>query len=94
LRNYIGYLIQTDQLRLNEKIRLYTRVPELPFGRQMQLDFGQHRCTSRLKLYIFASLLSASRYKYVIFQGHPFRSRRLFLICLTVLIISEEYLRR
>ncbi len=79
LRNYIDYLIQTDKLRLNEKIRLYTKVPELPFGRQMQLDFGQHRCRSGLKLYIFASLLSASRYKYIISQGHPFRTKE--VIC-------------
>jgi len=75
LRNYIGYLIKTDKLRLNEKIRFYRRVPELPFGRQMQLDFGQYRCRSGLKLYIFACLLSASRYKYVIFQEHPFRTK-------------------
>jgi len=33
LRNYIEYLIATDKLRLNEKIRLYIKVPELPFGR-------------------------------------------------------------
>ena len=46
LRNYIGYLITTDKLRLKEKIRLYTKVPELPFGGQMQLNFGQHRCRS------------------------------------------------
>jgi len=44
LRNYIGYLIKSDKLRLKEKIRLYTKVPELPFGKQMQLDFGQYRC--------------------------------------------------
>jgi len=75
LRNYIGYLITTDKLRLKEKIRLYTKVPELPFGGQMQLDFGQYRCKSGLKLYIFASLLSASRYKYVVFQDHPFRTK-------------------
>jgi len=75
LRNYIGYLIETDKLRLKEKIRLYTKVPELPFGRQMQLDFGQYRCKSGLKLFIFASLLSASRYKYVVFQDHPFRTK-------------------
>jgi len=79
LRNYIEYLIKTDKLRLNEKIRLYTRVPELPFGRQMQLDFGQYRCRSGFKLYIFASLLSASRYKYVTFQEHPFRTKE--VIC-------------
>jgi len=75
LRNYIGYLIKTEKLRLKEKIRLYTKVPQLPFGRQMQLDFGQYRCRSGFKLYIFASLLSASRYKYVVFQGHPFRTK-------------------
>lgn len=75
LRNYIGYLIQTDKLRLNEKVRTYTKVPELPFGHQMQLDFGQYRCRSGLKLYIFAAVLSASRYKYVILQDHPFRTK-------------------
>ena len=75
LRNYIDYLIRMDKLKLKEKIRLYSKVPELPFGRQMQLDFGQYRCRSGLKLYIFASVLSASRYKYVIFQEHPFRTK-------------------
>ena len=75
LRNYIDYLIQTDKLMLNEKIRTYTKVPELPFGRQMQVDFGQYRLRSELKLYIFVSVLSASRYKYVIFQDHPFKTK-------------------
>jgi hypothetical protein len=74
LRNYINYLIQTDKLRLDERLRTYTKVPELPFGRQMQLDFGQYRCRSGFKLFIFAAVLSASRYKYVIFQDHPFRT--------------------
>lgn len=75
LRNYINYLIQTDKLRLNERLRIYTKVPELPFGKQMQLDFGQHRCRSGLKLFIFVAGLSASRYKYVIFQDHPFKTK-------------------
>ena len=74
LRNFIGYLIGTDGLRLDETARLYTKVPELAFGKQMQLDVGQCRCPSGLRLYIFAALLSASRYKYVIFQGKPFRT--------------------
>jgi transposase len=74
LRNYIHYLIQTDKLRLEERLRTYTKVPELPFGRQMQLDFGRYRCRSGLKLFIFAAVLSASRYKYVIFQDHPFKT--------------------
>jgi len=74
LRNYINYLIQTDKMRLDERLRTYMKVQELPFGQQMQLDFGQHRCRSGLRLYIFAAVLSASRYKYVIFQDHPFRT--------------------
>jgi len=75
LRNFISYLIQTDKLTLNKNIRTYTKVPELPFGRQMQLDFGQYKCRSGLKIFIFAAVLSASRYKYVIFQDHPFKTR-------------------
>lgn len=74
LRNYISYLIQADKLRLDERLRAYMKVPELAYGRQMQLDFGQYRCGSGLKLFIFASVLSASRYKYVIFQDHPFKT--------------------
>jgi len=75
LRNFISYLIQTDKLTLNKNIRTYTKVPELPFGRQMQLDFGQYLCRSGFRLFIFAAVLSASRYKYVIFQDHPFKTK-------------------
>lgn len=75
LRNYIHYLIQTDKLKLDERLRTYTQVPELPFGKQMQLDFGEFKCRSGIKLYIFAAVLSASRYKYVAFQGRPFKTR-------------------
>jgi len=74
LRNYVSYLIETEALKLKRSGRLYTKVAELPFGKQMQLDFGRYRCRSGLLLYIFASILSASRYKYVIFQGHPFKT--------------------
>jgi transposase len=72
LRNYIGYLIDTNQLELREPMRAYMKVPQLPFGKQLQLDFGEYRTPSGLKLYIFAAVLSASRYKYVAFQGKAF----------------------
>ena len=51
---------------------MYMKVPELPFGKQLQIDFGEYRTGSGLDLYIFAAVLSASRYKYVAFQGKPF----------------------
>jgi transposase len=79
LRNYIRYLIRTDKLKLNESIRIYSKVPELPFGKQMQLDFGQYRMPGGLKLFIFAALLSASRYRYITFQDHPFNTKE--VIC-------------
>jgi len=75
LRNFISYLLQTEKLMLNKNKRTYTKVPELPFGKQMQLDFGQYTCRSGLKIFIFAAVLSASRYKYVIFQVHPFKTK-------------------
>jgi transposase len=74
LRNYVLYLQEIGTLTLKERVRLYQKVPQLPFGRQMQMDFGQYRCRSGLMLYIFSAVLSASRYKFMIFQDRPFRT--------------------
>ena len=57
LRNFIRYLTHCNKLQFNQSARIYQKVPELPFGRQMQLDFGQYRMSSGLILYIFAALL-------------------------------------
>ena len=72
LRNYITYLVEKGLLTLKERVRTFMKVPELPWGSQMQLDFGEYRCTSGLKLYIFAALLSTSRCKFVCLQDRPF----------------------
>jgi transposase len=74
LRNYVLYLQDVGKLTLGERVRMYQKVPQLPFGRQMQMDFGQYRCRSGLMLYIFSAVLSASRYKFMIFQDRPFRT--------------------
>ena len=71
-RNYIRYLEETDQLEIREQVREYGKVPEQKLGRQMQVDLGEHRTPSGLKLYLFCTVLSASRYKYVATQGRPF----------------------
>ena len=42
LRNYIHFLISTNKLDLKANTRIYSKVPELPFGKQMQLDFGEY----------------------------------------------------
>ena len=72
LRNYIHYLYMTNQLEFCSPLRCYQKVAEQPYGKQLQVDFGEYRTRSRCKLYIFAAVLAASRYKYVRFQGHPF----------------------
>ncbi|MBN1216210.1 MAG: transposase [Candidatus Lokiarchaeota archaeon] len=74
LRNYINFLVETNQLIFTEKMRIYEKVPELPFGKQMQLDFGVYKSDNGLKLYIFAAVLSSSRYKYISFQANPFKT--------------------
>lgn len=75
LRNFINYLVDVGKLKLNENVRTYSKVPELPLGKQMQLDFGQYQFRNGFKLYIFVAVLSASRYKYIIFQDHPFQTK-------------------
>lgn len=72
LRNYVSYLIETGELTLQTNSRTYTKVPQLPYGKQVQLDFGEITTPAGLKIYIFSTLLSASRYKYVALQDTPF----------------------
>jgi transposase len=72
LRNYIHHLYQTNQLEFRSAVRCFQQVAEPPYGRQLQVDFGEYRTRSRVRLYIFAAVLAASRYKVVGFQGHPF----------------------
>ena len=74
LRNYIHHLVRSGTLALAGKPRMYTTVEQLPYGKQLQIDFGEYRIKSGLKLYIFAAVLSASRYKYIAFQNHPFKT--------------------
>lgn len=74
LANYIQYLIETEKIYFKSTAREYEKVPQLPYGKQAQLDFGEYRLSNQKKLYIFAIVLSASRYKYVSFQDHPFKT--------------------
>ncbi|MBU1077337.1 MAG: DDE-type integrase/transposase/recombinase [Spirochaetes bacterium] len=77
LRNYIHYLVETGQLSLNKKSRYYTQVPDMPYGKQLQLDFGQYIDKNNRKYFIFAAVLSASRFKYAALQESPFSTKDL-----------------
>ena len=72
LRNYIHYLTEVGELLIQKRKRIYIKVPELPYGKQLQIDFGEYKTISGLKVYLFAAILSSSRYKYVAAQDKPF----------------------
>jgi len=56
--------------------RDFTKVEELPYGKQAQADFGEYNATTdegkRKKIYFFSMVLSRSRFKFVLHQDHPF----------------------
>jgi hypothetical protein len=56
--------------------RDYEKVDELPYGKQIQVDFGECNMTTeegkRKKIYIFCMVLSRSRQKYIWFSEKPF----------------------
>lgn len=54
LRNYIHYLEEEQKLMYQSGCRVYRKVPELPFGKQAQMDFGIKKQINGLMLYIFA----------------------------------------
>lgn len=72
LRNYITYLSESGGLDTGEAVRIYQKVPEAAPGSQMQVDFGVETQSYRRPVYIFAALLSHSRYRYVAVQERPF----------------------
>ena len=63
----------------------YGAVPELPMGKQMQVDFGQKMMPNvdggQTRVYEAAFVLSRSRYKYAQEQSRPFTSVDLVRIC-------------
>lgn len=74
LRNYVRYLRENGTLVFRDRVRTFEKVPQMPFGRQLQVDFGEWVCPGGLKLWIFSAVLSASRYKYLAFAAKPFRT--------------------
>lgn len=71
LRNYITYLKKAGEIAQVPE-RKYEPVEETPPGKQMQLDFGEEKIAGGGKEYIFATLLSHSRARYVNTQEHLF----------------------
>jgi len=76
LRRYIEELRKKHNLPKPVQTRQYQAVPELPPGRQAQLDFGQKRVRNAgggyTTLYVMGMVLAHSRYKYGRWADKPF----------------------
>ena len=79
VRLYISELRESEGIPTPQRIRQYTECEELPLGFQAQVDLGQTTVVDiygkKVKIYIFAMVMSASRQKYVCFQLEPFNSQ-------------------
>lgn len=78
LRRYVKNLREEYQLPKQVHQRQYEAIPDPPMGEQAQIDFGQIWVTTenkhRIKLYVVAFVLSHSRYKYMEWWDHPYRT--------------------
>jgi len=79
VRLYVATLREELGIPTPSSIRQYCEVEEQPLGFQAQVDMGEQMMTDmygkRVKIYIFAIVLSASRMKFMCFQDRPFNAR-------------------
>jgi transposase len=78
--NFVKSIRKNHQIHKGKekRYRIYEKLPELDYGQQAQVDFGQYYMQTegegRKKVYFFVMVLSRSRQKYVYFQDKPFTS--------------------
>lgn len=74
--NFVLHVREKYKLLKQFDVRQYCKVPELPYRKQAQVDFGEFNMLTsesvRKKIYFFALVLARSRYKYVFFSESPF----------------------
>ena len=74
--NFIHWIRNKHNLPLVQQTREYEIVPELPYGKQAQVDFGEYTLRTsnggRTKIFFFCMMLSRSRYKYLWFTTRHF----------------------
>ena len=79
---YVYNLRDSEGIPAPVKVRQYGENPELPFGFQAQVDLGQKTMKDAvgktMKVYIFAMVLSSSRYKYICCQLEPFKAQTFY----------------
>ena len=79
VRLYIANLREELGLPPMKAVRQFSEVAELPPGLQAQVDMGEQKLPdmygNRVKVYIFAMVMSHSRKKYAIIQDHKFNAQ-------------------
>jgi len=82
---FVKNLREEYNLKKAPKPRDYAAVPELPMGKQMQVDFGEKWLKNisggRIKVYAAAFVLAHSRHKYAELQSRPYTSVDLVNAC-------------
>ena len=78
VRKYVAKIKEKYNLNRITRVREYVAVPELPMGKQAQVDFGEIILKdidgNNVKLWVFLIVLSHSRYKFGIWQEKPFNA--------------------
>lgn len=78
VRNFVNELRELHSLPKFNVERSYMAVPEMPKGKQIQVDFGETKQLTTdgkyKKLYFIAFVLAHSRYKYVEWLDRPFKT--------------------
>jgi transposase len=74
--NFVLYVRNKYGIPKSFSQRDFSKVDELPYGKQIQADFGEYNMTTdegkRKKVYLFSTVLSRSRYKYNFYSVSPF----------------------
>lgn len=81
--NFVSWVRQKHHLPKIDSTRDYQMVEETPYGMQAQVDFGEYNLRDsrgkKIKVFFFTSILSRSRYKYVLFSDQRFTSESAIL---------------
>lgn len=83
LRRYVAWLREQHAIPRKRGFRSYEAVQEMPPAEQAQVDMGSITLRTsdgkKIKVYCFAMVLSHSRYKYALWQDHPFTTAEFIL---------------
>lgn len=84
IRNYVRAIREDYNIPKEASVRQYEAVEDPPFGKQMQVDFGEKKIVNAegniIKLYVMCFVLSNSRYKYCWWQAKPFNTGEIIAI--------------